>query len=132
MIKEPGREHLVHRTFTFPEGYGMKTITMRELTGKDEKEAARQLSALGTTDDEELAILEANVSQSIVAIDGKLITGPFFGMGEWTMKVRRLVVAAFTELNSIPAEDADSFLNAGNTAPVTASEAEVLTEEDLE
>lgn len=131
MIKQPGKEHLVHRQFTFPEGYGLKTITLRELTGKDQKEAAKQLAALGSMEDEELALLDANVGQSIVAIDGQPIQKPFFGMDSWTMRVRRLVIEGFTLLNSIPEKDSESFLNAGAEAPAKASEEEVLTEEDL-
>ena len=130
---QKGKEHLVHRQFTLPEGYSVKSFTLREIDGHDEKESARMLAALGTADDFSMAMLEANLRVSIVSVDGSPVQQPYNATAKWSSKTRRLLMEAWGTLNSVPDDDLATFL--GAAASPTAANMEVgqeINEEDLE
>lgn len=110
------KPHLVHKKFTLPEGHPIKTIVMREIDGKDELEAARWASAKKSSVDQEWsAMLMEQVRCAIVAVDDKNAEMPFVDFDQWPVKTRRLVVAAWTQLNVVEEEDSKNFLESAES-----------------
>lgn len=131
MLKAPGKEHLIHRQFTLPEGYSVKSFVVREIDGHDEQEAARWLGALGTADDMATAIMEVNLRMALVSVDGKFVEQPYTGLKKWTSKTRRLLIAAWEQLNDVPDEDLAVFLAAAEIPQTVADQDGVLDAESL-
>ncbi len=131
MIRK-GKEHLVHRQFTLPEGYSVKSFTLREIDGHDEKESARMIAALGTADDFSIAMLEANLRISIVSVDGALVQQPYNETAKWSSRTRRLLMEAWGTLNSVPDDDLAAFLGAAVSPPAADMEqGKEINAEDL-
>lgn len=94
-----------------------KEFVMRELTAKDEIEAAiwadKKRSSAG---DGVLSIVGGEQREamrlSFVAVDGKPVNEggiPFVGMDNWTYRTMRFVQRAFADLNGVEQSDLDSF-----------------------
>ncbi len=132
MIKAKGKEGLVHKEFQLPKGCSIRSVVMRELDGRDEREAAKLLTALGTLDSLDIALTEANLSMAVVAVDGVAVSQPFLDLPSYSLKTRRLIMAGFHDLNGISDDELDSFLQAEKTPDPAQEDQGVLTEEMFE
>lgn len=100
------------KRYTMPKGSPASTVTMRELSGRDELEAAKAADALTPQKTVE-ALTDAErreaVRISLVEIDGKAIDHavPLFEIDEWPRRARKALEAFFADLNGINRSDVD-------------------------
>ena len=126
------KAHLLSRTFTLPKGYSVESFTVREIDGHDEKEASKMLAALGTTDDFAIAMLEASLQISIVEVNGEVVQQPYYEIGKWSSKTRRLLLEAWHSLNSVPDDELAVFLGAATSPEAATQEPGMIREEELD
>lgn len=122
---------LAEKTFKFPKGSAVSTITMRETNGIDEQAAALQADARG----ERSTIYAELVRLSVVAVDGKPVIQPFVELEQWTSVMRALVNDGYTHLNDLKEADKIAFLlgvedevAAPDEVPVASGEIQSLEE----
>lgn len=131
----PGKEHLVHKRFPLPKGCSVKSFSLREIDGEDEREAGRFLAARKETiDDEATAVFEEQVRISIIGVNNEAVAQPYTGMNKWSTKTRRCLYEAWGMLNSLDKKEVASFLDNATDlgGEETPGDVEVLTEAQLE
>lgn len=129
------KDHLVHKQFPLPKGCTIRSVTMREIDGHDEREAAKIMSARSNIDNPGVALMEEQIRVSIVAVDGEPVSQPFTGMNAWSTRTRRFIMEAFGHLNGVEDEELEDFLKAAKdpkeTQPEAAESAQEMSEEDV-
>ena len=70
----------------------IQTITIRELTGKNERNAKCRA-------EEPMEIGDELLAESIVEVDGKPVQYPFHGFRDWSSRTLEVVRTCFNELN---------------------------------
>ena len=106
------KAHLRHRKYTLPKGHSVASFVIRELDGHDELEAARWIQARGSADNSDVIALNESLRISIVAVDGSSVQQPYLDMDKWSASTRRLLVEAWSKLNSLPDSEIADFLDA--------------------
>jgi hypothetical protein len=83
----------------------LESFTLREGTGEDEIAAFERAGANATR----AAIVDAQIADLFVAVNGEAVVSPFVGWRKWSSKARNYVVRAFSRMNEAPNEDMEDF-----------------------
>ena len=93
--------------FVLPKGCSIESVTLREIDGKDEEQAAGAAEARGMKPGQ---VTEEMVRCALVEVNDTAVVYPHPGLSKWNTKTRNLVIAAFASMNSTEDKDMKSFL----------------------
>jgi hypothetical protein len=98
--------------FQLPQGKGTKrvdiqSVSLREITGKDEVLAASIAEAKGKQGSIQLEL----VRLAIVKVDGQSVQQPFGDLDGWNSRTRKFVLDAFLSINSTSEKESEVFLS---------------------
>lgn len=101
------------KRFPLPKGHPIKTIGIRELTGRDDIQIATMLEAKVTPsmreNDDVVTNARAmeNLRAAIVEVDGRPVDQavPFTALDGWPKKTHGVLFAFFNELNGVDPDD---------------------------
>jgi hypothetical protein len=119
----PAKPHLMMRDFEFPERCNARTITVRELDGDDELEAAVFAERKVTKSMRDNPIYMMGIERkeairaSIYAVDGEVVETPFAAIDRWSKRTERFVQSAFNEMNGVESEELKKFLGTEEPEP---------------
>lgn len=109
---------ILHKRFRCPAGCSIHEFVMRELTSKDELDAAMWADKLKSIVNDEspssiiLGEQREAMRLSLVTVDGQRVNDdglPFLGMDTWTVRTVRFVQRAFQDMNGVTAEELENF-----------------------
>lgn len=104
----------MERTFKFPKGCSVGSITMRETTGKDEENAIRQAELKGSVTFYPNELLRC----AIVKVDGA--AAGLVDLESWNSRTRLFAKAAFNKMNSAEDSELTGFLGAADEPPAAS------------
>jgi hypothetical protein len=99
-------------TFKLPTGAGKKTVdissvTIREVTGRDEELASVLTEAKGKNGSMAVEILRLSIEK----VDGRKVEQPYGELDGWNARTRKFVLDAWASINSVSQDEAEDFLS---------------------
>lgn len=125
--------------FELPPGLDCKSVTMREIDGTDEIQAAvwaenhiaqplkkNSIAILGQEQFESIRVSLVAVDDEPVNVDGV----PYRKMDKWGARTKRYLMAFYHELNGVPSEELEAAKATGKTVALDAGNRIVESQSD--